>query len=468
MVVFRQKTACILVMAGILLSPTLSLQAQQSGFSSLPDLVNAATQHLPVLLQKKALVNSAMAGVTDARHSFLPSLTAMDELNVASSNSLPGAYTSFGIIPSVSSSVRSSNNYQAATGDIAILYSEYELVNFGLRKARVQNAQAVVGIEQADLDEQTYLVKAQISKLYFDLLRTKYQLGVEQQNILRYRSVDSVINALTSSGIQAGVDSSLAKAELSKARVTYNQRLGTLGQLTQQMAYLTGLPAGSIRIDTAGRQHMPPDQGLINKNNPADSTANPLINYYQKQKQYYQSSETLVKKSYLPKVLLTGGAWGRGSSIDYTDTYKSLATGVGYQRFNYMVGLTFAYDLFDPVHRKDKLSESRFQTQASDFQLQQQALSLSADEAKAMEAIREAESNLREIPIQMQAATDAYDQKVAQYKAGIINLVDLTEASYVLYSAQISYVETLNDWFLASLDKATATGTLDQFIQLIK
>jgi hypothetical protein len=29
-------------------------------------------------------------------------------------------------------------------------------------------------------------------------------------------------------------------------------------------------------------------------------------------------------------------------------------------------------------------------------------------------------------------------------------------------------VETLNDWFLASLDKATATGTLDQFIQLIK
>jgi len=68
----------------------------------------------------------------------------------------------------------------------------------------------------------------------------------------------------------------------------------------------------------------------------------------------------------------------------------------------------------------------------------------------------------------MKAATDAYNQKIAQYKAGIINLVDLTEATFVLYSAQIAYAETVNDWFLANLDKATATGNLDQFIQRIK
>jgi outer membrane protein TolC len=192
------------------------------------------------------------------------------------------------------------------------------------------------------------------------------------------------------------------------------------------------------------------------------------VNYYQKQKQYYQSNETLVKKSFLPKLYLVGGAWGRGSSIDYTDTYKDLNTGLGYQRFNYMVGLTFSYNLFDGIHRKDKLNQARYETQASDFDRQQQELNLRSDEAQAMEAIKEAESNLKEIPIQMQSATDAYNQKVAQYKAGLINLVDLTEASYVLYTAQVSYVETLSTWFLASLDRATATGNLDQFISRIK
>ena len=68
----------------------------------------------------------------------------------------------------------------------------------------------------------------------------------------------------------------------------------------------------------------------------------------------------------------------------------------------------------------------------------------------------------------LNAAANAYDQKLAQYKAGIINLVDLTNASFVLYRTQTDYVEALNDWLQAKLDKAAATGNLDPFIQSIK
>jgi outer membrane protein TolC len=464
MVAFFYRKYCG-ILGIILLIPCLSIFGQQNNYI-LSDYIGAAQRHLPLLLEKKALVNAALAGVTDARHNFLPTLNLIDELNVASANSLPGAYESFGVIPSISSAVRSSNTYQAATGNIAILYSEYELVNFGLRKATVLNAQSVVGMQQADFDMQTYLLKAQIAKLYFNMLKTEYQLGVDQQNILRYTTIDTVIHALTFSGIRPGVDSSLAKAELSNARVAFNQQLGTLRQLTQQLAYLTGIPANQVGIDTTGKRFTLPDPSLLS--NTTISLVNPLIGYYQEEKQHYLATENLIKKSYLPKIFLSEGAWGRGSSIDYNDQYKDLAMGVGYQRFNYMIGLTFAYDLFDPVHRKDKLTEAHFQTQASDYALQQEELTLNSDQAQAQEAVIEAESNLQEIPIQMQAATNAYNQKVAQYKAGIINLVDLTNASYVLYAAQVSYVQTLNDWFLASLDRATAMGNLDQFIQRIK
>jgi len=50
----------------------------------------------------------------------------------------------------------------------------------------------------------------------------------------------------------------------------------------------------------------------------------------------------------------------------------------------------------------------------------------------------------------------------------VINLIDLTNASFLLYSAQLNYVETLNDWYLGNLDKAASTGNLDLFIQTIK
>ena len=83
-----------------------ALWAQDTTGGPLSVLVDAASRRLPLLLQKQALVNSAKAGVSFARNSFLPTAEALDQVNMASANSLPGAYESFGIIPSVSSSVR--------------------------------------------------------------------------------------------------------------------------------------------------------------------------------------------------------------------------------------------------------------------------------------------------------------------------------------------------------------------------
>jgi len=202
-----------------------------------------------------------------------------------------------------------------------------------------------------------------------------------------------------------------------------------------------------------------------------DSTAaNPLIDYYRKQKEVYQAADNLIRKSYLPKILLAGGFWGRGTSVDYTDdyNYKALSSGLGYQRFNYALGISFVYNLFDGVHRKDKLAVNQYKIQASDYGLaqQQQALNTALQQAEA--AIHTALQNLQELPPQLNAAANAYDQKLAQYKAGIINLVDLTNASFVLYRTQTDYVEALNDWLQANLDKAAASGSLDLFIQSVK
>jgi outer membrane protein TolC len=120
------------------------------------------------------------------------------------------------------------------------------------------------------------------------------------------------------------------------------------------------------------------------------------------------------------------------------------------------------------VHRKDKLEISHYQTLASNYDLQQQELSMQNINNKAEEAIRTALDNLLEIPIQIRSSEETYNQKIAQYRAGIINLIDLTNASFVLYRAQSDYVQTISDWLLANLDKSAANGGLNTFIQSIK
>jgi len=448
-----------------LLLPSLSLFAQQKRYT-LKDFIDSAQHHLPVLLQKQALVEAARAGVTDARHAFLPTSYIGDEVTAATDNSIPGSYISFGIIPSSSSGVRSANLYQTAIGNIGFFYNQYELLDFGLKKATVHNAQAYLHLTQADRDREAYLIKWQVAKLYFDVLKSQFQLAIDKQNVSRYDTLFTVIRAVTGSGIKPGADSSLAKAELSKARTTYNQTLGQIRQQQQQLSYLSGISVGDIAIDTADTRGY-----LAALGNPSQggAAANPLIDFFSKEKDLYLQREDLAKKSFLPRVLVSGVGWARGSSIDYTNNYKSsAASGLGYQRFNYLAGLTLEYDLFNIVHRKDKERIARNNALASDYGLQQQQLELQNVGNRADEAIRTATKNLMEVPIQIGAATAAFDQKTAQYKAGIINVVDLTNASFVLYRSQSDYVQTLSDWLLANLDKYSATGALDTFIQSIK
>ncbi len=453
------------VLSIFLLLQASSLFAQTKTYSLL-NLINSAENYLPVLMQKKAIADAAQSTITDTKHSFLPQLKFGEQLNIGSANSVAGSFFTFGMTPSTSGSIRGDNNAQPVTGNVAVLYSEYELDNFGLNGAKLNNAKAYVNLATADLKKEAYFIDLNVAKLYLNILKNQYRAGSDQQNIDRYTSIYTVIQALTLSGIKAGSDSSLAKAELSKTKISYNQTLGVVGQLKEQLSYLTGIPARLLELDSLAINSF--SGKLVAANFPRDTVNNPLIDYYVKRKDILLANQSLIKKSYLPKILLASSVWARGSAIQYNDQYKSLAYGLGYQRYNYAAGLAFTYNLFNGIYKKDKLATNRYELQASEFELQQQKLALNSATLQADNTLHTTMANLTELPVQLHAAEATYQQKLAQYKAGLISLIDLTNASFVLYRSQTDYIETLNDWYQAQLDKAASTGNLIQFIQTIK
>lgn len=452
-----------------ILLPACPILAQQRSFYSLSELVDSAIHHLPVLFEKEALVRAAEAGVREARDAFLPRVNVVEELSLGSANDLTGPFLPVpGVIHSIAGSITGASNYQSVTGNMASLYGEYDLVTFGLKDAKVVSARAFAGLSRADLEKERYLVKWEVAKLYFNILGRGYQLTVDEDDTRRYESMYAISRALTGSGVNPGVDSSLAKAGVARTRIRYNETVGELNRLKLQLAYLTGIVAPELRMDTSGVTRSGQWKEPIGLLVDTASALNPLVNYYAKQKQQYDAQEQLARKSYLPRVILGAGGWARGSSIQYSNVYKSPGEGLGYQRLNYLTGIGITYDLFNGAHRRDRLSVLSQKEAATEFALQQQQLSLRNQQLQADESIRTALANLNELPAQLKASNDAYNQKLAQYKAGLINLVDLVTAAFELAQAQTGYIQTLNVWYAASLDKAAATGNLDQFIQSIK
>ena len=440
-----------------------SLFGQQN--YQLSQLVDAAIKYYPILKQKEALFQASKASVNEVQHSFLPQVKLSDQLNIGTDNSIAGSFFPLGITPSTSGGIRASNKNQSTLGTVGVVYAEYELYNFGLNKSKLLAAKSIADLQLSDLQREQYLLSLQVAKLYLNIMQVQYKLQADRQNVNRYDSIFNVIKAITLSGLRPGADTSLAKAELSKAHISFNNTQLYLLQLKEQLFLFTGIPSDQILIENANYVsfQIPDFANVYNEN-----SINPLIDYYNKKHSVNISNEQVIKKSYLPKLSFEGSYWARGSSIQYNDAYKSLNTGFDMQRTNYLVGVAISYNLLNGLYRKDKLKINRYQTQASDFELEQQKNQIHSALIQANIAMNVTKLNLRELPTQVKSATDTYLQKIAQYRAGVISLIDLTNAAFVLYRSQIDWLETINDFYNAALDKATANGDLTDFVKNFK
>lgn len=462
MVTLRSRK-CLSYAVAVFLLVSVKTFAQEKPIR-LQQLADSAQLHFPSLQRRKALADAAAAAVNEARHAYLPSFRLADELTAGTDNAVAGPYFPMGIIPSVSGGIRTGSNSTPVAGNTGILYGQYTLTDFGYRKAFLDRSVADRNLANAVTERDRYDLSFEVARWYFNLVKYQYRLAADAENNHRYEAIFSVIRALSASGIKAGADSSLALAELSRTRMNYYQALAALQNCRQQLSYLTGMDSSKISGDTAYfRSAAPGGVSAI-----AALSSHPLLGFYRALTNNSLADERMAATAFRPRVFLLGAGWARGSDIAYNDVYRKFGNGFGYQRFNYAAGISIQYDLFGGLDKKDRLSVLQATTKAAGLQEQTQTLELQNEERQALTQLSALSKNIAELPIQLAAANDTYSQKLAQYKAGIINIVDLTNAAFVLYRSKTDYAETTGDWYLAQLQLAYAQGRLYDFIKNIQ
>jgi len=448
----------------VLLTTAMAARAQQP--ITLKQLLNRVDEKAPELLTDSAAILVRQAQAAEVRSNWLPNLRLNYQADIGSSNNVIGPYFGFGIVPSSSSGIHSSNITTAASTNLGIAALDWEVYNFGAYHAANMVASSDVAVQQNQYAQSKYNLQAFTISNYLQLLRLQDFAGIQYRNIRRSQEILRSVRSLAKSGVKAGVDTSIADAELSKARLNYIELNNQLKQVQLQLSAVSGVPYQSIIPDTTA------EQTLIDQPNAylftPDTANHPLINYY---KSLYQNSlqrEDLVKKQYNPKISLEAATWARGSSISPSDQYNSLSTGYGFQRSDYLVGLGISYNLFDLRRRHLKLQTQKANTDYAEKKLQEQQQLLSISASQADVEMQTALNRLQEIPNQLKAANASYRQQLSLYRNGLSNIMDLDAALNILYRAETDYMQAKYDYSNALFQKAITENKVNNILTLLK
>lgn len=452
-------------MALLLLAATVHAQ-QLTGTVTLKQLLNSVNAKAPQLITDSAAILIRRAQAAEVKDNWLPNLKLNYQTDVGTSNNVIGAYFGFGIVPSSSSGVHTTNVTTSASTNLGIAALDWDIYNFGAYAAANKAANADVNVEQNNFTRSKYQLQAFTIGNYLQLLRLNDFLSIQARDIQRNLEIRRSIESLAKSGVRAGVDTSIAEAALSKSRLNYIEVADQLKQVQLQLSAVSGFPYQSINPDTT-TENVLITQPVALPNTP-DTANHPIINYY---RSVYQSSlqhENAVKKQYNPKISLEAAAWDRGSSIDAGDHYGSLGSGFGFDRDNYLVGVGISYNLFDLRRRHLKLNTQKAGTDYAlkKLQEQQQLLAVSANQADV--ELATARQRLAEIPKQLKAATDGYRQKLSLYRSGLTDIIELNAALNILYTAETDYAQAKYTYASALFQKAITGNQLNQVLNTLK
>jgi len=456
------KSICLF----LLLLIAVSVNAQQMTTPvTLRQLLARVDKNAPALITDSSAIKIRQAQAAEVRNNWLPNLKLNYQADIGTSNNVTGPYFGYGIIPSSSGGIHSANVTTTLSTNLGIAFLDWEVYNFGYYGAQNRVARSNIQVEQNNFAQSKYELESYAINDYLLLMSLQDYLNIQARNIQRTQDILRSVSSLTRSGVRPGVDTSIANAELSKARLNYIELNNQLQQVQLQLAEISGLPYQSIVADTLIENQL--INAPISTFN-TDTTGHPIINFYQSLYQNSKVQEDVVKKQYYPKISFEGAAWGRGSSVDPEGNYNSLSTGWGFQRDNYLLGVGISYNLFDLRRERLKLNTQKAETDYFRNKLEEQKTLLASGANQANAEMQTAKLRLREIPNQLRAATEGYRQKLSLYRNGLTDIIELDAALSILYRAETDYVQAKYAFTNALFNQAITDNQVGAILNILK
>jgi len=447
----------LFICAGILNAQTLSLK----------EAVNTALTNYDLLKAKGNYVHASEESVKQSKRDYLPNLSLSAQNDYGTINGQNGpSYGLGGLAVASSGPALDKQNWNAAFGSLYLANVNWDFFTFGRIKEKIKVARTVLNRDKKDLEQERFQQEIRVSAAYLNLLAAQRLTLSQKRNLDRALVFQNTAVLRAKNGLIAGVDSSLAKAEVSNARISLTKAKDLEQEQANKLGVLMGVTSVNFTIDTASITRIPAQYGadtLITSNHP-------VLNYYKNRVDVSNEQTNYYKRSYYPTFSLFGVMQGRGSGFssayaqNQTAFTQSYADGVNPTRGNYLFGVGMVWNLTSIARTHPQVRAQEYISRGLQDEYELVNKQLQAQLALSDTKLKNAIDNYKEAPIQVKAASDAYLQKSTLYKNGLTTMVDLTQALYTLNRAETDRDIAYNNVWQALLLKSAALGNYDLFI----
>lgn len=439
----------------------------QSQVLTLKEALQTALDNYGTIKAKSNYLKAAQASVKGATLDYLPNLNVAAQQAYGTANGQFGPLIGSGGLSSAASGPPfTSQNWHAAFGGLYLANINWDFYTFGRVRERVKLAQSEVQRQSTDLEQEKFQHQVRVAAAYLNLLAAQRLRLSQQRNLDRASALRNVVVVRANNGLNPGVDSSLANAEVSSARIALTNAQDYEAQQASQLAQLMGIDYRQFVLDTVLITKIPAAY-----NSAAAQQEHPLLKFYRSRIDASKEQEKYFSRFKYPVFSLVSVLQTRGTGFwnNYNEQNPEAFThdyfqGVKPVRSNYLIGVGVTWNLTSIKRANQQVAVQEWTSKGLQDEYEVIGQQIKVQVNLANERMANAVANYTEAPVQMKAASDAYLQKTTLYRNGLSTIVDVTQALFTLNRAETDRDIAINNVWQALLLKAAASGDFSLFI----
>jgi outer membrane protein len=433
---------------------------------SLPETLQYAAANYPSVRVSSEQLRAAAANIALVRTAYLPRADFLGQVNRATRNNVFGMLLPQNVLPGISGPPMPENDMRSVWGTATGFLVSWEPFDFGLRQAQVDTAEAARRRAEATVMRTRFEVSLAAADAYLTTLAAEQAHRAAQAQVDRATLIEQMVEALTRAELRPGADLSRSRAETAQAEIQVVQAQNAVDAALVTLHQLTG------------REIRPQAGALLNAPQSEESSAeggaalasehHPVAREQAAAVAEREAERRSLDKAYYPRFSLQAAGYARGTGAVPDGTILGGLSGLGPNIFNWGVGGTLTFPLFELASIRARKQVAEHRRLAESARYEQVTVELNAGVRKAQQDLVAARRVAALIPRQLEAARAAEQQAAARYRAGVGTLVEVADAQRLLTQAEIDHaLAQLNVW-RALLHEAAARGDLEPFLDRVK